>query len=619
MGNYKLIGYKTVSDNIIEGYDVYKKYADTLSSSVITNLDTDERLNTVLSSIQNQISNISTQAIPIVTGQSGKFLSTDGTDLKWDTVDVLPSQTGNSGKYLKTNGVSLSWDTATTLTLTSTTVPLGNSITGSYGTSTEAARADHIHPFNINYIETNISALGGERAITLNPDQWPDESYFGISVYRSGLYLTKDVDYTVDASTKTITLERKCVLGENISILIGTIMGSPKSNSSTNLTNTVTPLMSGTPVIGASTEAARADHIHPKDTSKADINSPIFTGIPTVPTAEVNTSTTQIASTEFVLKQINASASSISLPNQTGNSGKFLTTNGTSPSWGNPLPIVTSANPGQALILNSNKEPVWENIANELPTTVFAKEGQVLTLDSNKSYVWKDIPTEIPSIANQVSKILYTDGTTLSWIPNSSVTQTVNPVMSGGSAFLGTSTEAARADHRHPSDSSKASLDSPVFVGTPKSTTPEEIDNSERIATTAFVNKYYDKYVMQSDQIMRNNSDVLYTLKNTVETVQNLGEVNQDISIDFALGNIVKATVLADISLNFEISSSDNLNCRTITLVLSNANNYVLTWPENIHWHNNAAPVLTSFISIINLITLDNGNTYYGFLFGNFV
>ena len=47
---------------------------------------------------------------PSQTGNSGKFLTTNGTSTSWGTVDALPSQTGNSGKYLTTNGTASSWD-----------------------------------------------------------------------------------------------------------------------------------------------------------------------------------------------------------------------------------------------------------------------------------------------------------------------------------------------------------------------------------------------------------------------------------------------------------------------------------------------------------------------------
>jgi hypothetical protein len=61
----------------------------------------------------------------------------------------------------------------------------------------------------------------------------------------------------------------------------------------------------------------------------APLASPALTGVPTAPTAAPGTGTTQIATTEFVVSQAFSSA----LPGQTGNSGKYLSTNGTAASW----------------------------------------------------------------------------------------------------------------------------------------------------------------------------------------------------------------------------------------------------------------------------------------------
>lgn len=47
--------------------------------------------------------------LPDQSGNSGKYLTTDGTNCSWADVDSLPSQTGNSGKYLTTNGTTTSW------------------------------------------------------------------------------------------------------------------------------------------------------------------------------------------------------------------------------------------------------------------------------------------------------------------------------------------------------------------------------------------------------------------------------------------------------------------------------------------------------------------------------
>ena len=54
--------------------------------------------------------------LPSQSGQSGKFLTTDGTSISWATVDALPSQSGQSGKVLGTNGTNAAWETKTTIT-----------------------------------------------------------------------------------------------------------------------------------------------------------------------------------------------------------------------------------------------------------------------------------------------------------------------------------------------------------------------------------------------------------------------------------------------------------------------------------------------------------------------
>ena len=61
----------------------------------------------VTSAIQTQLD--SKAVYPSQTGQSGKYLTTNGSNTSWATVDALPSQTNNSGKYLTTNGTSASW------------------------------------------------------------------------------------------------------------------------------------------------------------------------------------------------------------------------------------------------------------------------------------------------------------------------------------------------------------------------------------------------------------------------------------------------------------------------------------------------------------------------------
>lgn len=63
---------------------------------------------------------------------------------------------------------------------------------------------------------------------------------------------------------------------------------------------------------------------------KAPLASPAFTGTPTAPTATGGTNTTQLATTAFVQSALGSFSG---LPSQTGNAGKYLTTDGSIASW----------------------------------------------------------------------------------------------------------------------------------------------------------------------------------------------------------------------------------------------------------------------------------------------
>lgn len=75
---------------------------------------------------------------------------------------------------------------------------------------------------------------------------------------------------------------------------------------------TTTPVMDGTGAIGTSTEYARADHVHPTDTSRAPVASPAFTGTPTAPTPTAGNSSTIVANTGWVQNEISSALSDIS-------------------------------------------------------------------------------------------------------------------------------------------------------------------------------------------------------------------------------------------------------------------------------------------------------------------
>src|SRR6185436_16275397 len=61
-----------------------------------------------------------------------------------------------------------------------------------------------------------------------------------------------------------------------------------------------------------------------------------------------------------------------------------------------------------------------------------------------------------------------------------------SPAMDGVAA-AGASLRFARADHVHPTDASRAPLDSPAFIGTPSAPTAPVGTNSDQLATCSFV------------------------------------------------------------------------------------------------------------------------------------
>ena len=92
-------------------------------------------LDGVTSAVQTQIDS-KEATLPSQTGNSGKYLTTDGSAKSWGTVSqyALPSQTGNAGKFLTTNGTAESWGTVTVPTVWNYYKLPTNSTANSYST-----------------------------------------------------------------------------------------------------------------------------------------------------------------------------------------------------------------------------------------------------------------------------------------------------------------------------------------------------------------------------------------------------------------------------------------------------------------------------------------------------
>lgn len=75
-------------------------------TSPITPLGEIDKINEIIDELDN------IDPLPSQTGQSGKYLTTNGTVPSWADVQSLPSQTGKAGKFLQTDGTDASWESA---------------------------------------------------------------------------------------------------------------------------------------------------------------------------------------------------------------------------------------------------------------------------------------------------------------------------------------------------------------------------------------------------------------------------------------------------------------------------------------------------------------------------
>jgi hypothetical protein len=205
--------------------------------------------------------------------------------------------------------------------------------------------------------------------------------------------------------------------------------GDPKSEGDNHLRLVKTVLKTQFPNFGTNAITATAaevnylvgvtsavqTQINTLDTGKASKSGATYTGTHdftaaalTVPTQATGDATTKAASTAFV----SATAFNAALPGQTGNGGKFVTTDGTNTSWSNiygtPTLISTNttASNGTAYLLTASLtltlpatpaagDCVFVHDASGSGTCVIGRGGenimglaQDLTLDTGYPYFW---------------------------------------------------------------------------------------------------------------------------------------------------------------------------------------------------------------------------------------
>jgi hypothetical protein len=124
--------------------------------------------------------------------------------------------------------------------------------------------------------------------------------------------------------SQTVTMNQSVAGTSNLTMVV--ISGSataPTVTAGDNSTKISTTAFVTTAVANEAILRTNADAL------LAPLASPVLTGTPTSTTAATGTNTTQIATCAFVMAQ----AFNVALPAQSGNAGKFVTTDGTNASW----------------------------------------------------------------------------------------------------------------------------------------------------------------------------------------------------------------------------------------------------------------------------------------------
>jgi len=300
-------------------------------------------------------------------------LSTDPVNVSGD-IEQLATKIDNSLQEIIEDTSSLMWTTGGTFS-NGLLAPTYNDTTGKMSMSLSQNLQTSASPTFAGLTTENLTVNGNVLSGTWNATE--------ISANRGGTGLTSyaigDIVYASASTTLT-----KLGIGSNNHVLTSN-GSSPAWTANTGTGNVV-----------------RAD-------------SPALSGTPTAPTAIIGTNTTQIATTEFVQTAVSTLGG---LPDQTGNAGKFLSTNGTVASW-------------QTVDLSSKADI-------NSPTFTGTPSAPTATADTNT--------TQIATTAFVIGQA-----------------SNANPVALG-SVAQGTSLRYARQDHVHPT-TGLALLTGATFTG----------------------------------------------------------------------------------------------------------------------------------------------------------
>jgi len=188
---------------------------------------------TTIPSSKTLVATDSTQyVVPSQTGNSGKYLTTDGTTSSWGTVQALPSQTSNSGKFLTTDGTNASWAVVAG-SLAQPSEPSSPS-DGQIWVDTDGSVVGQQMTRWSKAPSTGTTSLTGadDNSLTLSYTVGYEQ------VYRNGVLLSRGNDYTATNGT-SITLIDATLAGDIIEVFASAVLAIADVYTQTQVNNLV--------------------------------------------------------------------------------------------------------------------------------------------------------------------------------------------------------------------------------------------------------------------------------------------------------------------------------------------------------------------------------------------
>lgn len=270
--------------------------------------------------------------LPSQTGNNGKYLTTNGTTASWaNTPTEIPSQSGQSGKYLTTDGTDLSWGS----------VDLSGKVPYTGATGAVDLNAQDLK--NVDNLAVGTATVdSNEKILSVGQNRFVSNNNNGLfissttSQARKGMYgvpMALEIQFNSNNQGYSYPLGFHDMnknnnggqflftsFSSNISaasggdVMVendkgGLIFNTGNSKSGAKMRFTVGNWQS-TPQLTLTANCVGIKNLNPSSSYALDV------------TGDINSST-----------DVKVNGVSLKLPSQSGNSGKFLTTNGTTAYW----------------------------------------------------------------------------------------------------------------------------------------------------------------------------------------------------------------------------------------------------------------------------------------------